>query len=155
MMQQSVLTSKALEDKSSIKEQYCTWANLQGWGERRAKGFDDPGSQNSAWFGLEGNESSSNSSPAMAGTAPPVPHCSGPHGRAAAEQKCEEIRVKRKSLSAFGSSRSHWCLLCVFKCLEKRAGTFKCKCVKVNKYQIPNLAKLHFWCADKLKCNLS
>lgn len=39
MMQQPVLTSKALEDKSSIKEQYGTWAHLQGWGEKKSQRF--------------------------------------------------------------------------------------------------------------------
>lgn len=57
-----------------------------------------------------------------------------------------------KSLPGFGSSCYHLCLFCIFKCLEKWVGTFKCKCEKVNKYQTPNLALLPFWLTDEGKC---
>lgn len=78
-MQQSVLTSKALEDESSIKEQCCTWAHLQGRGKRRAKGFDDPGitefQPDWGW-----REIKAHPIPALPWQEQlPVPHCSGPH----------------------------------------------------------------------------
>lgn len=73
-------------------------------------------------------------------------------GRAADEERCKKISVMRKSLPGFGSSCSHLRLFCIFKCLEKWVGTFKCKCEKVNKYQTPNLALLHFWLTDEGKC---
>lgn len=59
---------------------------------------------------------------------------------------------EERSLRGGGSSCSHLCLFCIFKCLEKWIGTFKCKCEKVNKYQILNLAVLQLSLADKLKC---